>query len=285
MSVPDRRDEPAAQTPPRRENEQVNHSLHGMAEGSVGIQGGVRRNGSQPTLPQPTVSILVVVFRDRAELAALLENLSPFRGPETELIVIDGGSQDGSVDLLQQQNDRIDYWLSQRDEGIYDAMNKGIAAASGQYILHINAGDRLLELPLAQLALLAQRQTDVVCCSVLEDDNHLYTPRNGWLMRIDNPWHHQGTFYRRGSHLGYDPSYRVFGDFDHNQRLQKAGKSIAFIDAVIATHRTDGASSQGSRSEVYRSVRANFGLFYLLPSIVRFRLIKLREALRRKAAT
>ena len=53
-----------------------------------------------------------------------------------------------------------------------------------------------------------------------------YIPRNDWLLRFDNTWHHQGTFYRRTAHLGYDNSYRVFGDFDHNQRLRKAHKSI-----------------------------------------------------------
>jgi len=227
---------------------------------------------------RPIVSIIVVVFRDAEELAALLQNLCPFRGSDTELIVIDGGSDDGSVDTLSSNSDRIDFWLSEPDTGIYDAMNKGIAAACGEYLIHINAGDRLLYLPLSTLANFAANGIDVVCCRVLEDGARQYTPRSGWLIRIDNPWHHQGTFYRRQAHLGYDPSYQVFGDFDHNQRLSKLTNSIQFLDAVVATHRTNGITSNNyARREIYRSIRTNFGWLYLAPALIRFGVNRLRR--------
>jgi glycosyltransferase involved in cell wall biosynthesis len=242
-------------------------------------QGGCRP--SRPGLVPPLVSIIVVVYRDREELARLLKNLTPFRAPEVELIVIDGGSQDGSIDLLRDSRNQCDYWLSEPDGGIYDAMNKGIAAARGEYILHINAGDELLQLPLAQLALLAQRQVDVVCCRVLEDGKHIFIPRNNWLLRFDNTWHHQGTFYRRTAHLGYDCSYRVFGDFDHNQRSRKAGRSVELLEVTIACHRTDGISrSQRSRHEIFRSIRSNFGPLHLLPAFARFQMLALRNIIR-----
>jgi glycosyltransferase involved in cell wall biosynthesis len=246
-----------------------------------------RANGGTRKLPLdhqhlPLVSIIVVAFQERNEVAALIDNIASFRGNDLELVIIDGGSDDGTLELLQTRNEEVDYWLTEPDTGIYDAMNKGLKAAIGQYVLHINAGDRILRLPLAQLAMLNQRQIDVVCCRVLEDDAHLYTPRNDWLMRIDNTWHHQGTFYRRHAHLGYDPSYRVFGDFEHNQRLRKANKSVQLLDVVIAAHDTSGVSrNKDSRVEIFRSIRANFNLLYLLPAIVRFQLIKLRAAFRR----
>ena len=99
---------------------------------------------------QPLVSIIVVVFRDRDELVSLIDNLAPFRSSEVELIVMDGGSDDGTLDELTKNTGRIDKWRSERDQGIYDAMNKGLAAARGIYILHINAGDRVLTLPLTE---------------------------------------------------------------------------------------------------------------------------------------
>jgi len=55
------------------------------------------------------------------------------------VIVIDGGSDDGSIDILRHFDDSIDYWISEPDQGIYDAMNKGIAAATGKFVLHLNA--------------------------------------------------------------------------------------------------------------------------------------------------
>src|SRR5947209_5301914 len=148
---------------------------------------------------QPLVSIIVVVFRHRDELVRLIDNLAPFRSSEVELIVIDGGSDDGTLDELKKNTERIDNWRSESDQGIYDAMNKGLAAARGTYILHINAGDRVLTLPLAELRSHAERKTDVVCCRVIEDGTHLFFPRNDWLLRFDNTWHHQGTFYRRAA--------------------------------------------------------------------------------------
>jgi len=229
----------------------------------------------------PIVSIIVVLYCDRDELGALIENLHPFRDAQTELIVIDGGSQDGSLDLLQEKDDQIDFWLSEPDGGIYDAMNKGIAAARGQYILHINAGDRLRLLPLADLQICGQRLVDVVCCRVIEDDTHLYIPRNDWLLRFANTWHHQGTFYRRTAHLGYDTAYRVFGDFDHNQRLRKAHRSVEVLDIIVATHRTDGVSrNKETRPELFRSIRSNFGSLNVIPAFSRFQMVKLRKLLR-----
>jgi glycosyltransferase involved in cell wall biosynthesis len=249
--------------------------------GRNSAEGGSRSRAR--SLRPPIVSLIVVVFRDREELARLIAHLAPFRTPEVELIVIDGGSQDGSLELLAEQNLNIDFWISEPDRGIYDAMNKGIAAARGEYLLHINAGDELVQLPIAQLSRFAERRADVVCCQVIEDQKHLYLPRNNWLLRLDNTWHHQGTFYRREAHLGYDPSYRVFGDFDHNQRLRKAGRSVELLDMVVSKHRTDGISrSHESRREIFRIIRRNFGLLHVLPALARFQLLKLRALVRRQ---
>jgi glycosyltransferase involved in cell wall biosynthesis len=246
--------------------------------------GGTRMKGILPQdrASHPLLTIIVVAFRDREEVAALIDTVAPFRGPDVELVIIDGNSEDGTLELLQARNEAVDYWVSEPDNGIYDAMNKGIDVARGEYIFHLNAGDRLLELPLAQLTTMANRHVDVVCCRVLEDDTHLYIPRNDWLLWFDNTWHHQGTFYRRSNHLRYDTAYRVFGDFDHNQRLRKAGCTVELLDTTVATHRTDGVSrNRETRNEIYRSIRSNFGPLYMGPAFARFTLLKLRSMIRR----
>ncbi|HVG27639.1 MAG TPA: glycosyltransferase, partial [Acidobacteriaceae bacterium] len=95
----------------------------------------------------PLVSVIAVVFRDRVELQKIVESVAPFRSERLELIVIDGGSKDGTLEFLQSNGEEIDFWMSEPDRGIYDAMNKGIQAARGEYVLHLNAGDRLRAVP------------------------------------------------------------------------------------------------------------------------------------------
>lgn len=240
-------------------------------------EGGARL-ATTAVLASPLLSVIVSVFQDRDELQALLENITPFRGPNVELVVIDGGSQDGTGDLLASSNNMIDYWRSERDSGVYEAMNKGIAAARGEYILHLNAGDRLLLVPISELSKCAKESVDVVCFRVLLDDSSVHIPRTGRVMNIQNTWHHQGTFYRRSAHLGYDAAYKVFGDFEHNQRLAKSTKSVRIFSDVISRHGTPGLSASGAHfHEVYTSIRKNSGALYVLLAFLNFKIYGVRR--------
>jgi glycosyltransferase involved in cell wall biosynthesis len=231
---------------------------------------------------RPLVSIIIVVFQDREELRQIIQSILPHRGQDVELIVIDGGSDDGTVELLRNSDDQIDYWISEADGGIYDAMNKGVAASSGDYVLHLNAGDRLIQMPLASLRVCLDNGIDVASFRVLMDGKDVYTPRSGFWMKIDNCWHHQGTFYRRSSHLGYDPQYRICGDFELNQRLIRAGASVRLLPATVAQHQNNGVSVHpSSRKEIFRSIRLHFGVVYVFIAFVRFQLNKLRWAIAR----
>jgi glycosyltransferase involved in cell wall biosynthesis len=219
----------------------------------------------------PLVSVIAVVFRDRVELQKIVESVAPFRSERLELIVIDGGSKDGTLEFLQSNGEEIDFWMSEPDRGIYDAMNKGIQAARGEYVLHLNAGDRLRAVPWEALRECGQEGVDVVACPVLMDGHEVFIPRTDFTSKIDNTWHHQGTFYRRATHLGYDRAFRICGDFEHNQRLLKRKCSIRHLPDVVADHANNGMSMQKSaRREIYRSIRKNFGVFFLIPAALRF---------------
>lgn len=227
---------------------------------------------------RPLVSVIIVVFQVREELHQVIQSVFPHRSQDVELIVIDGGSDDGTAELLRSLDDQIDYWVSEPDRGIYDAMNKGVAASCGEYILHLNAGDRLLRIPLDALRLCLRDGVVVASCRVLMDAKDLHIPKNGFPMKIDNWWHHQGTFYLRSSHLGYDPQYRICGDFEHNQRLMKAGASVRLLPDIVAEHQNNGISMDpDSRKEIFRSIRLHFGPLYIPVAFVRSELNKLRR--------
>jgi glycosyltransferase involved in cell wall biosynthesis len=214
--------------------------------------------------PAPLVSIIIVVRRDRAELERLLGSILSQRTPETEVIVIDGGSTDGTREVLERHDAELAHWVSEPDRGLYEAMNKGIAAARGRYFLHLNAGDRLLCVPHGELRAAEAAAVDILACVVLLDGTRPFRPAAGWRLRLNNTLHHQGTFYRRATFPGYDTRYPVYADFDANQRLVRQGARVMLSETPVATHATDGLSyRKGGLRENLRIVAANQGRIYV----------------------
>ena len=104
------------------------------------------------------LSIITVSLNDKAGLQQSIESVISQKFRDFEFIVIDGKSSDGSEDIIKKYADHIDYWVSEPDKGIYDAMNKGIGIAKGEYCFFLNAGDRL--------------SSDDILLKVFEDDPH-----------------------------------------------------------------------------------------------------------------
>ncbi len=233
----------------------------------------------------PLVSIVIVVFRDRDEVAKIVESILPFKTDDLEIVVIDGDSKDGTVELLESFGKSIDYWLSEPDSGIYDAMNKGVHAARGEYLLHLNAGDRLCGVPWNALRKCLEDGVHVVCCRVLLGSEIEFTSRTDYRSKLDNTWHHQGTFYRRTAHLGYNTSYRILGDCEHNHRLLKSGSKMRTVPFLVADHDMQGVSTMTpGKEELYRSIREHFGEMYVVLSRLRFFLLGIRTKYRARFA-
>ncbi len=246
----------------------------------VRLLGGSHLSRSRETEIHPLLTIMIVVFRDREEVSKILSSILRFKCSELEIVIVDGFSQDGTVEVLREYGDQIDFWLSEPDSGIYDAMNKGLSAASGTYILHLNAGDRLLDVPWHELRQCAADSIDVAYGRVLLDSRIEFISRTSFLSKLDNTWHHQCTFYRRAAHLGYDTSYPTGADFHHNQRLLKAGCTTRKLHTIVADHAGNGITAGGTgHKEIYRSVHENYGWFYLMLSKLRFALRDLRDRL------
>jgi len=107
------------------------------------MKGGYRLRNQSPgwEAGKPVVSVITVVFNSAGLLERTLTSVLGQTYPNIEYIVIDGGSKDGTVDIIRKHEDRIAYWISEPDRGIYDAMNKGLAAATGDFLWFLNAGD------------------------------------------------------------------------------------------------------------------------------------------------
>lgn len=233
---------------------------------------GGRRCRAISTSDKPRISVITVVYNGAEHLAATIESVLALKTDLVEYLVIDGGSTDGTVELLSQYEDQLDYWVSECDAGIYDAMNKGIRLARGDYIHHLNIGDKLLSIPAALSVNLPQSTAGLAAC-VLIGNESLHKPSSGLALRLHNTLHHQGCFYRRTVDLHYDTRYRVFADFDLNQRLVQSGQRFVLSDDIVASHDQGGVSHNGRHfHEVFEIVKTNQGLFWLMASFLYFKL-------------
>lgn len=244
-------------------------------EGGLRLKGLIKRSGEK----LPLISIITVVYNGASELASTIESVLRLNYDNIEYIIIDGNSTDGTCELVGRYDRVVDYWRSEPDSGIYDAMNKGIALATGDFVYHLNIGDRIIEIPIEDLIKLP---TSAAClaCRVQLGNDLVFDSASGISLRYRNTIHHQGCFYRRGPQVRYSTDYKVFSDFDLNQRLKKSGQLIATSAVIVAEHDKGGASHQRSSfREVFRIVNRNYGPLWVAVCFLYFKLSGLRQRL------
>ena len=173
--------------------------------------------------------------------------------PDIEYIVIDGGSTDGTVDIIKKYADRLAYWVSEPDKGIYDAMNKGIAAASGSYINFMNAGDTFAsENTVARVVESINEGSDVIYGgSITHSKNgkekaacpNPFFRQQKWLKHPGI--NHQSTFIKNSllKKYGFDCRYRIAADFNLLDIIYRNKGVFQELDYPVARYDMSGISS------------------------------------------
>lgn len=207
------------------------------------------------------VSIVTVTFNVSDCIIPTLESVKKIKTPDIEYIVIDGGSTDNTLTVLDLYSDIIDIKISEHDNGIYDAMNKGVKFASGRFIININAGDEILYVPI-QTLLSLNKDYCGVCGIVLDQYGNQVIPRFDHMMRFGNQIPHQGMFYRKVDTPLYDLQFSIFADYDLNLKLYRQGRKIFFLDNIVALHSLNGVSmNRKYEKERMKILRKHFGIF------------------------
>ena len=228
-------------------------------------EGGLRTKGVEKisTQDQPLVTVITVVFNGAATLEHTIRTVIEQTYGNVEHIIVDGGSTDATLDILHKYEGIIDYWVSEKDAGIYDAMNKGIALARGDYIGMLNSDDFFAS-PSALETIATNLEggnVDAVfsCLDIVDPANldrvlrkYRISSFSSFMLRIGVMPPHP-TFYCRKSCYEkaglYRTDFRIAADFEMLVRLLlKHHISWVFINETTVKMRTGGVSSSGIKS-------------------------------------
>lgn len=198
------------------------------------------------------LSIVTINYNNLGGLMATVSSVKNQTWQDFEYIVIDGGSDDGSKEYLESENQFLDIWVSEKDSGIYNAMNKGIKAAKGEYLLFLNSGDHLFNEKVLELNNGALKEKDLICFNLqmvrIGSSKIAKAPsklRFYDLYSTSLP--HPATFIKRElfNTVGlYDESLRIVSDWKFFLlALFKFNCSYLKVEQTLATFYLDGISS------------------------------------------
>jgi glycosyltransferase involved in cell wall biosynthesis len=213
------------------------------------------------SVDRPLLTVVTVVFNGVMELESTILSVLNQKYSNAEYIIVDGGSTDGTLDILRKYEDSIDYWVSEPDRGIYDAMNKGIRHAQGEWLYFLNCGDRFVDSKV--LAIVARQLAHTQVPLVIGRVNYLCGGEVLKQMPITEPTKntaralycsqicHQAIFARHRSYIdigGFDTRFHVFSDFYTAYRIIRDGGGFDRIDLTIADFDGSGVSSDPRRA-------------------------------------
>lgn len=196
------------------------------------------------------ISIIIVTLNAREIIKQSIESVLNQNYPHLELIVIDGGSTDGTIEILKENKNDITHWVSEPDKGIYDAMNKGIAMARGEWILFLGADDELCKGILNKVFLDGQySSTDLLYGKVTTGPSFTSLGNaTDYQQLIVANIPHQAIFYKKtllDKLKGYDLRYKILADYDLNLKIfEDPTIKKLYLDKVIATYCSTGISNR-----------------------------------------
>jgi glycosyltransferase involved in cell wall biosynthesis len=232
-----------------------------MAEGGNRIVSG--DSGGAP----PLISVVTASFNSAATIERTIRSVISQSFRDFEYLVVDGGSSDGTVGILQGFGEQIDYWYSEPDQGIYDAWNKGLRLARGRWIAFLGADDEYLPGALANYARLLAGHDDGTLHYV---SSRVALIRDGRRFRtVGKPWqwpkfsrymcvshvgslHHRGLFEQYGE---FDPAYRITGDYELLLRA-RGNLRTAFLPTTTAQMAYGGVSTPRPIATMIETTRA-----------------------------
>lgn len=231
----------------------------------------------------PKFSIVTVTYNAGSTLEDTIQSVITQTYKDVEYIIVDGKSTDNTMEIVRHYQDHIHTVVSEPDKGLYDAMNKGLKLATGDYVCFLNAGDELHEDDTLQLivhSLLPDKELpDVIYgqTAIVDEEGHFLRMR-----RLAPPEHltwksfrhgmlvcHQAFFVRRDKAVPYDMKYRFSADFDWCIRIMKQSNVLHNSHLVLIDYLNEGVTTRNHKASLKERFRIMCKYYGTIPTLVR----------------
>ena len=217
----------------------------------------------------PLITIITVAYNAVKDIENTILSVLNQTYPNIEYIIIDGGSTDGTLDIIKKYEDKISYWVSEPDKGIYDAMNKGILKATGDYLFFLGADDKITCNFNDIIHLFKDKNTVYYGDVLFGEEGKKYDGEFNTNKLLDTNISHQAIFYPKNcfSNNFYNLKYKLYADYEMNIRLWNKFK----FNYIITIYGVEGASSLSKDKEFKKDfpfiIYRNLGIKYLIIKI------------------
>lgn len=222
---------------------------HKISEGGLRLKGRFKSDSET----NPLITVVTVVFNGAEYLEDTIKSVVGQRCDNVEYVIVDGGSTDRTLEIIKKYEFAIDYWVSEPDAGVYDAMNKGIKLASGRWINFMNSGDEFFD-----NKVMLNVKENFVNCSVVYGGVQLVfndcltkvlSPPSEINFGYGLPFNHQSAFVKSELMKAnlFDQRYKILADVFFFHKIFKAGYKLKPIPTTVARYDCNGISSRMSK--------------------------------------
>ena len=239
-------------------------------------KGGLREKGYCKKFfkDKPLLSVITVVLNGAECLERTILSIINQTYDNTEYLIIDGGSSDNTLELIMKYENQIDYWVSGPDEGIFDAMNKGIDLATGTWLNFVNAGDQYISKN--TLADAITRLDDEGSCYGFGYQEKLCIGGNTYIrkrtpspIQYNMPTCHNAIFFPINKNIRYNARYRVCADFGYYREYMRQGYAFKVSATPVIVWTRGGFSDENKFKNICDRIRININ-YGVKPDLIKF---------------
>lgn len=217
------------------------------------------------------ISVITVVYNDIQHIEETIKSVIDQTYDNVEYVIIDGGSTDGTIDVIKKYQKYIDYWVSEPDKGIYYAMNKGILKSTGDYVHFLNSGDTFYNHGVLSkiINVVSEKNVDLIYGKSLKlyEKYNSISPFTIKKLKYGIMPSHQATFVNKSFLINmgcFDLEYKSSSDFDFYCRSYLSDCVYLKLDIIIANFLPGGFSSNKAINyfETFHIIEKHFGKLY-----------------------